>query len=213
MNPIKTSTLVALLAALLASAGSACAQQDEDFYRVANKIRKEILTLSNYGVFDYITFTMAPEASGYKVTLKGYASRPTLKSSADKVVKKVEQVESVDNQIEVLPNSPNDENIRMKVYAKIYNNSTLSRYNPNRGAPVYGSAYGWQRTKMIGISNDPPPGPHPISIIVKNGNVILEGVVDNDMDKQIAGMQANQVSGVFSVTNNLAVIKPGGKKK
>ena len=211
MKPFKTVTLVSLLLGLLMTVGTVFGQQDEDFYRVANKIRKEVLTLSNYGVFDYISFAMAPGTTGYKVTLKGYASRPTLKDSAEKVVKKVEQVESVDNQIEVLPNSPNDDRIRTAVYRAIYYNPTLSRYNPNRGAPVYGSAWGWQRTQMIGISNDPPPGPHPISIIVKNGNVILEGVVDSDMDKQIAGMQANQVSGVFSVTNNIEVVKSGKK--
>ncbi len=210
MRPINSATLTCLLLALLATAGAAFGQ-DEDYYRVANKIRKQLLTLSNYGVFDYLSFTMKQAANGYDVALKGYASRPTLKSSAEKVVKKVEQVASVTNQIEVLPTSPNDDRIRSAVYAKIYGNSTLSRYNPNRGAPMYGSAWDWQRTRMIGISNDPPLGPHPISIIVKNGNVTLEGVVDSDMDKQIAGMQANQVSGVFSVTNNLEVIKPSKK--
>jgi hyperosmotically inducible protein len=106
-----------------------------------------------------------------------------------------------------------NEDLRMKVYAKIYYNTMLSRYNPNRGTPVYGGSSGLRRTAMIGISQDPPKGYHPISIIVKNGNVILEGVVDNEGDKNIANIQANQVSGVFSVTNNLVVLQASKKKE
>jgi osmotically-inducible protein OsmY len=203
-----------LLSLGLAGAGKAAAQQQnqEAVYRLANNIRKQILTLSNYGVFDYITFGIDPGAGGYKVVLKGYASRPTLKDSAERVVKKLEQVEVVENQIEVLPVSRQDEDIRMRTYAAIYYHPTLSRYNPNRGTPVYGSAAGFQRARTMGISNDPPMGYHPISIIAKGGNVTLEGVVDNDMDKQIAGMQANTVNGVFSVTNNLQAMQPSKKK-
>jgi hypothetical protein len=126
------------------------------------------------------------------------------------VVSQVEGVESVENEIEVLPVSRQDEDIRARVYGAIYFNPTLSRYNPNRGTPMYGAARRIER----GISLDPPRGYHPIAILVNNGKVTLAGVVDNDMDKQIAEVQANTVPGVFSVTNELEVLNPGkGKKK
>ena len=197
--------------ALLIAVSPISAQQgsQEEVFRLTNQIRKAIVTLSNYGVFDNITFQLSNRATGYRVTLKGQASRPTLKSSAEQVVKKIELVESVDNQIEVLPLSRQDDNIRLAAYARIYGNSVLSRYNPNRGTPIYGL----QRRAFIGISQDPPIGPHPIHIIVKNGQITLEGAVDTESDKSIAGMMANQVRGAFSVTNNLQVLMPNNKRK
>lgn len=195
--------------ALLIAISPLYAQQgsQEETVRLANQIRKSIVTLNNFGVFDNISFQLANGVTGYRVTLKGYASRPTLKSSAEQVVKKIELVESVDNQIEVLPVSRQDENIRLEAYARIYGNNVLSRYNPNRGTPIYGL----QRRAYIGISQDPPIGAHPIHIIVKNGNITLEGVVDTEGDKTIAGMMANQVQGAFAVTNNLQVLRPSKK--
>ena len=97
----------------------AAAQQSnqEEVFRLAKQVRKKIITLNNYGVFDYITFGIQPGTAGYGVTLRGYASRPTLKKSADRVVSRIELVESVENEIEVLPTSRNDENIRLAVYA------------------------------------------------------------------------------------------------
>lgn len=214
-RPILTRLLAGMVVLSLATTGEAFAQQmnQDEVLRLAGQIRKGILTLSNYGVFDYLAFGIEPGTAGYKVTLKGYASRPTLKDSAERVVKNIELVESVLNEIEVLPTSRMDEDVRLRVYAKIYGHPTLSRYNPNRGVPIYGSPYGFRRAATLGISQDPPTGYHPISIIVKNGNVILEGVVDNEGDKNIAGIQANQVSGVFSVTNNLQPLNPPKEKK
>jgi len=172
-------------------------QTPQSVLRMATETRKQILTLPQYGVFDDIRF----QIKDYTVTLKGAASRPILKSSAENVVKRIEGVEKVINQIEVLPLSPNDDRLRARVYAAIYYHPTLSRYNPNRGAPVYLTP----ARVAAGITNDPPVGFHPIHIIVKNGNVRLTGVVDNAMDQQIAGMQANSVSGVFSVDNELQI--------
>jgi len=199
-------------AVMLAAPWVAAAQQQpnqEEITRLANQIRKKIVTLSNYGVFDNITFGIAPGTAGYKVTLKGQASRPTLKDSAERVVKEIELVESVTNEIEVLPTSRHDEDIRLAAYAKIYYHPTLSRYNPNRGTPIYGV----QRRAFMGISTDPPLGPHPIHIIVKNGNITLEGVIDTEMDKSILNVQANSVPGAFSVTNNVVVLQPAKEKK
>jgi hyperosmotically inducible periplasmic protein len=167
--------------------------------RIAKEVRKQIVTLSQYGVFDNIHFGIKGSDT---VVLLGQASRPTLKSGAEKVVSKIEGVKSVDNQIEVLPVSPNDDRIRAAVYASIYRYPVLQKYTSNRGGPrgvpSVARAAG-------GITNDPPLGYHAIHIIVKNGNVTLTGVVDSDTDLAIAEMRANGVPGVFSVDNDLQV--------
>mgnify|MGYP000862984593 CR=1 FL=1 len=194
------------------------AQQDEDIVaaakktqtpaavlRMAEAVQKQILSLPEYGVFDDIRF----DIKDYVVTLRGVASRPILKSSAENVVKRIEGVEKVVNEIEVLPLSRVDDGIRARVYAAIYFHPILSRYNPGRGVPV------WLSPARIaaGITNDPPVGFHPIHIIVKNGNVRLTGIVDSAMDRQIAYLQANSVPGVFSVENDLRVPERPAKKK
>jgi len=167
--------------------------------RIAKEVRKQILTLPQYGVFDYIHFAIKGTNT---VVLHGKASRPTLKSGAEKVVSKIEGVESVDNQIEVLPVSTNDDRIRAAVYASIYGYPALQKYTSNRGGPrgvpSVARAAG-------GITNDPPIGYHAIHIIVQNGNVTLTGVVDSDTDLAMAEMRANLVPGVFSVDNDLQV--------
>jgi hyperosmotically inducible protein len=102
-----------------------------------------------------------------------------LKSDAENAVKHIEGVERVDNQIQVLPTSPMDDQIRVATYRAIYGNSVLNPYQL-RAVP-------------------------PIHIIVNQGHVTLEGVVAKQMDKQVAEMQAKSVPNVFSVTNNLRV--------
>lgn len=165
--------------------------------RITRQVGKEIRTLSNFGVFDEIQY----KVDGATVTLFGYASRPTLKDSAERVTKRIEGVERVVNQIEVLPLSRMDDNIRARAYATIYGDVSLSRYNPNRGVPA------WITPARIanGITNDPPIGNHPIRIIVENGNILLVGVVDNKGDRDRAGILANGVFGAFSVKNELRV--------
>jgi hyperosmotically inducible periplasmic protein len=145
--------------------------------RLEREVRHELVMLPYYDVFDNLEYRV----DGNNVTLSGQVVRPTLKSSAEKVVKDIEGVERVANNIEVLPVSPNDDRIRIAVYRAIYGHTALSRY---------------------GMRSVPP-----IHIIVKNGNVALEGVVANEGDKNIAGIQANSVSGVFSMKNNLRVEK------
>lgn len=165
--------------------------------RIAREVQKAVATLPNYGVFDDIRFAI----KGYDVILRGKASRPTLKSSAEQVVRKIEGVEKVVNDIEVLPLSRQDDNIRLAAYIAIYGHPALNRYNPNRGSPIFQS----RASLAMGISNDPPPGWHPIHIIVKNGSITLEGTVDTVADRTIAEMQANGVPGSFAVVNNLVV--------
>lgn len=192
-------TLFALvLAAVAAPAEVPPVQPNENtVLRMANQIRKQIVTLPEYGLFDDIRFSI----KGSEVILRGSVSRPVLKSSAEQVAKKVEGVAKVTNQIEVQPLSRFDDDVRTKVYVAIYRHPSLDRYNPNRGTPLFRS---WA-SRAAGITNDPPTGFHPIHIIVENGNVTLEGVVDSSADSAIAELQANSVSGVFSVTNNLSV--------
>ncbi len=173
--------------------------------RLGEQIRKKIVTLPEFGVFDNISYSL--HDGGSTVLLQGQAAKPTLKTAAERVVQKLEGVEKVINEIEVLPNSPNDERVRAGVYVRIYGHPSLSRYNPNRGTPLFSSP----ARRSFGISADPPPGQHPIHIIVKNGNVTLEGVVDREGDKTIAGLQANSTPGAFSVTNDLVVLSNGKK--
>ena len=142
---------------------------------LVKEVRHQLLLLPYYSVFDNLLF----KVEGDKVTLLGQVVRPTLKSDAENAVKGIESVSSVDNQIEVLPTSPMDDGLRRAVYRAIYGDTSLSRY---------------------GMSALPS-----IHIIVKNGNVALEGVVDNEGDKNLAGLRANGVPNVFSVTNNLTI--------
>ncbi len=204
-----------LFTSLILAATVVCAQEkpektaekqpsEQEVTRMAKAIQKGILTLPNYGVFDWITFSF----NGYNVVLKGSASRPTLKSSVERIVKGVEGVAAVENRIEVLPLSPNDDRVRTQAYARIYGNSQLSRYNPNRGVGIYMSP----ARMAVGLTNDPPIGYHPIHIIVKNGNLTLEGVVLNEGDRAIANITANQVPGAFQVENDLHVEMEDHKK-
>jgi len=182
-----------------ATAGLDARQQQ--IQRISREVHSQILKLPQYGVFDSLHFAIKEDNS---VVLRGYASRPILKSSAENVVKKIEGVKQVVNEIEVLPLSPNDDRIRAAVYQAIYGWGPLQRYTANRGGAARLQANSVAR-RAGGITNDPPLGWHAIHIIVKNGNVTLTGVVDNDGDFTIAGMRANQVPGVFSVDNDLQV--------
>jgi hyperosmotically inducible periplasmic protein len=169
MRKVVVLTLaVALCLPVLAQSGSGN-------NRISKEVRHELVMLPYYSVFDNLAF----KVDGSTVTLVGQVSRPSLKSDAENVVKKVEGVSRVVNNLEVLPTSPMDDQIRRAEFRAIYSHPTLSKY-------AWGAV-------------------PPIHIIVKNGHVTLEGVVANQMDKQIAGVRANSVPGVFSVTNNLRV--------
>jgi hyperosmotically inducible protein len=219
MNPLTRRTLPLLLAAALifnVTAQAAIAQaaptptwSQEDTLRIVNEVQKKLAGLPTYSVFDWITFGV----QGRTIILKGYASRPILKSDAENAVKRIKGVENVINEIEVLPNSPNDDRIRAAVYNRIYTQPTLAKYNANQGSLARALGPGGPSVALMagGITNDPPIGFHAIHIIVKNGNVALYGVVNNEMDKTIAGMQANSTPGVFSVDNDLIVQGSGSK--
>lgn len=182
--------LRALLAGLLIAASTAlCAhpasapqvdkhQRSEALYRqrLVKQVRHQLLMLPWYSVFDNLAF----EVDRDKVTLIGEVTRPVLKSDAEAAVKSIEGVASVRNNIEVLPLSPMDDQLRRALYRTIYS-GPLQRYSLGAVPSIH--------------------------IIVKNGHVILEGVVDNEMDRNIANIRANQVPNVFSVKNNLIIAR------
>ena len=181
---MKTLLVAVLGVVTLASIGATAQnnQRDQDSPksqdRITREVRHELLMLPYFGVFDNIAY----KVNGGTVTLLGSVVRPSLKSDAENAVKHIEGVDKVDNQIEVLPPSPMDDRIRIAEYRAIYGFTALERY-------------------ALGVQK-------PIRIIVKNGRVTLEGVVDSEADKNLAGVRANTVPGVFSVTNNLQVAEP-----
>jgi hyperosmotically inducible periplasmic protein len=196
-------TISAPVAIAQAPAQAAPTWSQEDTLRIVKEVQKKLGGLSNFSVFDWITFGL----QGKTVVLKGYASRPVLKDDAARALKGIPSVDSVVNQIEVLPYSPNDDRIRAAVYNRIYTQPTLRKYNANQGSLAQALGPGGRSVALMagGITNDPPLGYHAIHIIVKNGHVTLYGVVVNQSDSAIAGMQANSAPGAFSVDNDLIV--------
>ena len=142
--------------------------------RLAKEVRHELVMLPYYSVFDNLTFSIEGVDG---VVLMGQVVKPTLKQDAENAVRRIEAAGKVVNNIEVLPLSPNDDIIRRAAFRAIYSREGLDRY------------------AMSAVPS--------IHIIVKNGNITLEGLAANQMDKDLAGIAAKQVSGVFSVTNNL----------
>ncbi len=215
-------SLAALLLSLNLFAPAASAQSiqqpgpalsQEDGIRIVTEVRKRLLGLSNYAVFDWITFGFR----GKTLVLNGYASRPTLKDDAGRAVKDIAGISGVDNQIKVLPYSMNDDRIRAAVYNRIYTQPVLRKYNANQGSLAQAMGPGGRSFAMMsgGITNNPPIGYHAIHIIVNNGKTTLYGVVLNKSDADIAFIQANSAPGTFGVDNELVVqgSSPGHEPK
>jgi osmotically-inducible protein OsmY len=147
-----------------------------DVQRITREVRHELVMLPYYSVFDNLAYEVNGDGT---VVLLGQVVRPTLKKDAEARVRNIEGVETVENHIEVLPTSINDDRLRRTAFRTIYGQPALNKYAMGAVPPIH--------------------------IIVKNGQLTLEGVVLNEADKNIAGIQANSVSGVFKVTNNLKV--------
>src|SRR5436305_10760604 len=178
---MKLRLLVAVVSLFSVMASTAVAQnatsnKSED--RIVREVRHELLMLPYFGVFDNIAY----KVQGATVTLLGQVVRPSLKSDAENSIKHIEGVDRVDNQIEVLPPSSQDDAIRVALFRAIYQYPSLQKYE-------------------LGVQK-------PIRIIVKTGRVTLEGVVDSEADKNLVGVRANSVPGIFQVTNNILVEKP-----
>ncbi|HEY6971420.1 MAG TPA: BON domain-containing protein [Candidatus Angelobacter sp.] len=148
-------------------------QRSQD--RIVRQVRHELLMIPQLSIFDNLAYRV----DGNTVTLLGQVRNPIIKDEAQTAVKHIEGVQQVNNQIEVLPTSFNDDRIRRQVARAILNEPRLFEY-----------------------AVQPVP---PIHIIVKNGHVSLEGVVANQGDKDVAGIRANGVPGVFSVQNDLQI--------
>lgn len=148
---------------------------DRQQVQIAKEVRHELAMLPYYSIFDDLEYRV----DGSTVTLGGKVITNGLKSDAASAVKNVEGVTNVVNNIQELPPFPEDQRIRLQVARQIFSFGNLSRYS-------------WEAAPTI-------------HIIVQSGHVTLAGVVDSEADKNAAGVQANQVSGVFSVQNNLQV--------
>lgn len=174
-STLRKTTLALAAAALLVPTVSAAESAKHELTSLENEIRHELVMLPWFSVFDNLQF----QVNGEHVVLSGHVTRPTLKSSAENVVKRLEGVEKITNNIEVLPLSPFDDRIRLAAYRSIYGYGPLNRYALNPQAPI--------------------------RIIVRNGDITLQGVVANEMDANLAFMRARGVPGAFSVTSNLQV--------
>lgn len=174
-STLKNMTLALVATVLLIPAAGAAVPSKANLSGLENEIRHELVMLPWFSVFDNLEF----QVNGDHVTLSGKVTRPTLKSSAENVVRRIEGVTRITNNIEVLPLSPFDDRLRIATYRSIYGYGPLNRY-----------ALGAQPR---------------IRIIVQNGNITLEGVVANEMDSNLAFMRARQVPGAFQVTNDLRV--------
>jgi hyperosmotically inducible protein len=139
------------------------------------QVHRELAMLPYYGVFDNLEY----QITGTEVTLKGSVVNAVTKSDAEGSVKHIEGVTRVVNDITVLPLSRFDDRIRRAEYRSIFSAGTLGYYS-------------------MGVNPS-------IHIIVDNGHVTLEGVVTREADRDLAGIRANSVPGVFSMTNNLRV--------
>jgi len=139
------------------------------------EVRHQLVLLPYYSVFDNLAFRV----EGDTVILEGQVVRPTLKSDAEAAVKNIEGIGRVVNNIEVLPPSPMDDQIRRAVYRAIFGDPALARYAESAVPSIH--------------------------IIVKNGHVTLVGVVDSETDKNLVNLRVNGVPNVFSVKNELVV--------
>ena len=191
---MRVAVPAALFAATLFAAGSDNKDHDdafmpgsEDEAQIAKQVRHNLLTLPYYSIFTDLAFRV----NGSVVTLEGACPGDPpwdIKKDAERAAKKVPGVTQVVNNIKVLPLSPMDWDIRRAMVRAIYGDSSI------------GMRYGYQALPSI-------------HIIVENGHVTLEGVVDNQFDDTLIRTKANTVPGVFSVTDHLTVLDKNEKKK
>ncbi len=189
LRSVKWCLYVVVLSVLAVSnswSSATSAQSQEAMRRLQERISREVyhelVMLPELSIFDHLAF----KVDGGNVTLLGEVRNAFLKDSAEKAVRHIEGVEQIKNEIEVLPASINDDRIRQRVARAIFRDDRLFHYS---------------------LGSVPP-----IHIIVKGGHVTLKGAVNNKVDKDAAGIRANGVSGVFSVTNELEVTRSEGKK-
>lgn len=175
MTKIRSKLMVLLAVVVLVASAAVASAAPSGQNRTMDKVRKELVTLPYYGVFDNLEY----KVEGNTVTLLGQVRNPSTRRDAERRVNRIEGVDHVINKIEVLPVSRFDDSIRARAYRAVFRSGTLYRYAMGANPSVH--------------------------IVVKNGRITLEGVVSSQMDGQLAYMAASGVPGVFSVTNNLRV--------
>ena len=190
----RPAAAAAIAVALISSTGVGAQSVSEK--QTIMSVRRALEKLPQYGVFDYMTFTVERGT----VTLAGYTYTEILKSDAERAVKRVAGVDEVANRLEVLPVSLNDDRIRRDTFYRIYADSFLSRYASGGVMTVLHEAYEFGR-----FPGRQPFGRYPIHIVVKGGHIKLLGVVDNTGDRQLVEFRAREVNGAFSVTNELMI--------
>jgi len=199
MNPcihVLRNSLLSLALLGTISGPTSAAAQSVSSEETVRSVRRLLERLPYYGVFDYIVFRVDRGT----VYLAGYSFEGRLKADAEMAAKRASGVVEVGNKIEVLPTSQNDDRIRWATFYRIYTDDFLSRYAPGG---VYGVLQELRDERHFpGMQ---PVGRYPIHIIVRNGRVMLLGVVDNATDRQLADVRAREVTGVFEVENGLTV--------
>lgn len=168
-----TKTITMGAAMLLAPSLNVWAAPQGDNAQIAEQVRKEIVKLPFYSIFDNVEFQLTDGA----LELTGEVYRPVMKKMIEKAAQRVAGVNTVTNDIEILPLSSYDDRIRLALARQLYRNQVFTRHSIQLVPPVH--------------------------IVVKNGNVTLEGVVNSELEKNAAFHVANGIHGVFSVTNNL----------
>ena len=179
-TPILLVLTLVFLVGMPAGAWAGQTQGSRAMESLKQEVRHELVTLPYYSVFDWLQADIKPDGT---VVLEGQVTRPTLKSDAEARIEKVEGANRVVNNIEVLPLSNFDDELRMNVFRAIYSYSS----------PLF-TKYGLH---AVG----------PIHVILKNGHITLKGVVDSEADSQLAYIKAREVPGAFSVKNELQVLK------
>jgi hypothetical protein len=186
-----------LLSGLLSVPLAATVPAASDDQHTIDAIRKSLLRLPYYGVFDFLAFRYEKGT----VTLSGFAYALGLEQDALHAVRRVPGVDEVANEIVRLPVSPNDDRIRWSTFYRIYNDAFLSRYAPGGGVPLRLN----RRFFLPRYPGMQPFGAYPIHIVVRNGRTLLMGTVDFESDKTVAGFRAREVPGTFEVENELVV--------
>ena len=197
--------------------------------QIATDVRKHLLSLPYYGVFDLVTFNVD---NNDNVTLAGYVLTDTLKKDAEREVREVKGIKDVQNKIVIAQAFPLDDEIRHGVYHAIYGDSSLSRYGTpgsqlrsmRPGFRDWGAGFGGWGRRVGGLRAGfggrafggshlmgapfygyDPVGEYAIHILVNNRTVTLAGVVDSEGDKTLAGLKTRGVANVNQVSNELEV--------
>jgi osmotically-inducible protein OsmY len=194
---VRLAAIVVVGALMITSVGAGA--QSVSARETTQSVQRALERLPYYGVFDFMAFNVERGT----VTLTGYAYHGSLKNAAESATRRVSGVDEIANRVELLPASQNDDRIRWATFYRIYTDAFLSRYAPGGPDQIRREIYDSRR--FPGMHQ--PLGMYAIHIVVRNGHTTLFGVVDNTGDRQIAEMRAREVTGVFSVENEIEVAK------